>query len=122
MGDRVMKKELIVSGVMLSVLWVQPSAEGCENQQKTGEAAAAVAAAEISEQPKNKEGVGRSDLREKRRGEGQERQARERDRMNPEMRAKIVEKFDADGDGRLNETERAAVREMMAERRLNRNQ
>ena len=48
-------------------------------------------------------------------------QERERPRgPNPEMRQKMIEKFDKDGDGKLNEEERAAAREFMQERRARR--
>ena len=37
-------------------------------------------------------------------------------RMSPEQREKMLEEFDADGDGKLNEAERATARETMEER------
>jgi hypothetical protein len=109
-----MKIKLIVSSVVLGVLLFQPFAEACEDKQKKSEAGASVSVTETAEQAVNKKDAARAKWQAKQRGEI-------RDRMSPEMRAKILEKFDADGDGQLNESERLAARKEMAERRKNRN-
>lgn len=44
----------------------------------------------------------------------------ERPRRDGEMRARMIEEFDADGDGQLNDEERQAAREAMRERRADR--
>lgn len=109
-----MKRKVIVSSVVMGVLLFQPSAEACEDKQKKSEAVASVSVPEKAEEAVNKKDAARAKWQQKKRGEV-------RDRMSPEMRAKVLEKFDADGDGRLNESERMAARKEMAERRKNRN-
>ncbi|WP_018970073.1 hypothetical protein [Rubritalea marina] len=41
----------------------------------------------------------------------------QKQRNGKKMRAKLIEQFDADGDGKLDETERAAAKSAMKERR-----
>ncbi len=53
-------------------------------------------------------------------GEGAEGQGpRGKGKMNPEMRKKMIEKFDKDGDGKLSEEERAAAKAAREARKAN---